>query len=338
VPLPRRPDAAEHLQSFPGRAENIPVTSVSVVICAYTEERWGSLVSGIAATLAQSIPPREVIVVCDHNDVLRARLERELAGVRVIENDLAQGLSGARNSGVAAATGEIVAFLDDDAVPEHDWLEQLTVPFSDARIIGTGGQARPRWTTSRPGWFPDEFLWIVGCSYRGLPESVAPIRNPIGATMAFRRQAIADVGGFAVYLGRIGKTPLGCEETELSIRVLRANPGSRIVLVPTARVDHEVTGDRATWRYFRARCFAEGLSKAAVSGLVGADDALSSERSYVSRTLPAGVLRGLRDALRGKGHGLARAAAIVAGLIVTAAGYARGRSTLVRATSGSATL
>ncbi|MDX6197452.1 MAG: hypothetical protein QOJ79_603, partial [Actinomycetota bacterium] len=80
-----------------------------------------------------------------------------------------------------------------------------------------------------------------------------------------------------------------------------------------------------TWRYFRRRCYAEGISKAVVAGLTGSDAALASERTYVRRTLPAGVARGLAAAVRGDVSGLVRAAAIVAGLVVTSAGYLRGR-------------
>ncbi len=89
---------------------------------------------------------------------------------------------------------------------------------------------------------------------------------------------------------------------------------------------HRVPRERASWRYYRARCYAEGLSKAAVASAVGTSDSLSSEREYVQRTLPRGVIRGLADMLRhGDAGGLGRALAIVAGLALTAAGYARGR-------------
>ena len=82
--------------------------------------------------------------------------------------------------------------------------------------------------------------------------------------------------------------------------------------------------DRARWRYFRRRCWAEGLSKAAVARSVGSEAALECERSYVTRTLPTGVGRGLADALRGDRFGVARSGAIVAGLMITAGGYLLG--------------
>jgi hypothetical protein len=80
-----------------------------------------------------------------------------------------------------------------------------------------------------------------------------------------------------------------------------------------------VTHDRVEWAYLRRRSWAEGLSKAAVSRLVGSDDALATERDYVAKVLPAAVLRELK---RGN---IASAAAVVTALAFTSAGYARGR-------------
>jgi hypothetical protein len=145
--------------------------------------------------------------------------------------------------------------------------------------------------------------------------------------MSFRRTLFAAAGDFQTDMGRIGTRPLGCEETELCIRGTQRLPGAYYVYEPLARVHHRVPSSRATWRYFAARCYSEGLSKAQVSDRVGAGQGLASERRYTTRVLPAGVLRGLRDAVTGgKPGGLGRAAAIVAGLAITTAGYLRGRA------------
>jgi GT2 family glycosyltransferase len=296
---------------------------VSVVTCTYTERRWDALVQAVASARAQDPPPREIVVVIDNNEKLLDTAVRELPYARVVANEGTRGLSGARNTGVRHATGEIVAFIDDDARARPAWLETLTRAFDDPSVIGAGGAALPSWESDAPSWIPAEFLWVVGCSYRGLPASQVEIRNPIGANMAFRRDVFDRVGGFTDGIGRVGRTPLGCEETEFSIRA-RAATGGRIVHLPGAQVDHLVSPERASWDYFRRRCWAEGLSKAIVARSVGSDDALSSERDYVLLTLPSGVWRGLADASRGDRTGLARAAAIVAGLAITTAGYARG--------------
>jgi hypothetical protein len=157
-----------------------------------------------------------------------------------------------------------------------------------------------------------------------MPETTGPQRNMIGANMSFRATVFARTGHFRSGIGRVGTKPYGGEETELCIRAMQSIPGSIILYEPAASVQHSVPQNRATWRYYLSRCYAEGQSKALISRLVGASDGLASERSYTMRVLPRGVLRGLADAITGDVAGLARAAAIVAGLGVTAAGYAMG--------------
>jgi glucosyl-dolichyl phosphate glucuronosyltransferase len=298
---------------------------VSVVVCAYTEQRWDPLVAGIEALFAQTLTPAQVVLSVDHNDELRRRARDAFPGVDVVANDQEPGLSGARNTGMRHANGEIVAFLDDDARPEPTWLEALAAAFDDPAVVGAGGVAVPEWVEGgRPTWLPAEMYWVVGCSYTGLPTDVAEIRNPIGANMAFRSEALRAAGGFVEGIGRVGTVPLGCEETELAIRIRRLT-GHVILHLPDARVSHRVTASRVTWRYFVSRCWSEGLSKALVARHAGSDAALASERAYAARTLPAGVARAIRDAARGDAAGLARAAAITAGLGITTTGYMRGR-------------
>ena len=313
-------------QTWTESAKDLQMPTASVIICAHTEERWDVMAEAVEAVTAQSPGPLEVLLVIDHNDSLRERAEARWAPpVRVMPNEEGRGLSGARNTGVRHSTGDVVVFLDDDAVPEPGWLSGHLAAYASDRVMGAGGTVTPRWAAPRPAWMPEEFLWVMGCSYRGIPPGEAVVRNPIGANMSFRRQVITTVGGFAHDLGRVGRTPLGCEETDLSIRAHAAFPGATVVMVPGAAVRHLVPAGRTTWHYFRSRCWSEGLSKAVMTGRVGADDGLASERTYVTRTLPSGVLSGLSDAARGRPDGLRRAGAIVAGLGFTVAGYVRGK-------------
>lgn len=298
---------------------------ISVVICAYTLERLDDLAAAAASVARQSAPPRETIVVVDHNDELLDRACRALAGARVIASDQAPGLSGARNSGITAATGAVVAFLDDDALAAPDWLERLGAAYVGQRVLGVGGAIAPRWDDRRPPWFPPEFDWVLGCTYRGMPEAPSRVRNLIGANMSFRRDALEALGGFRPGLGRVGSRPLGGEETELCIRAQQRWPAATLLYDPRAVVAHRVPAARATWPYFRARCYAEGLSKASVSQIVGSGDGLAAERSYTLRTLPWGVAGGVAGALAGADPaGLARAGAIIGGLAITTAGYLAG--------------
>ena len=299
---------------------------VSVVICAYTEDRWSDLLAAIDSIRGQrDRVPLEIIVVIDHNPALLERVRAAGTDLLVTENVEQRGLSGARNSGLRVASAAIVAFMDDDAMAEPDWLERLVAAYDDPAVGGAGGTISPIWDTARPSWWPTEFDWVIGCTYRGMPEKRAVVRNMIGCNMSFRRDLLDQLGGFAHGIGRIGTRPLGAEETELSIRLGRRWPHRTIVYEPAAGVRHRVPASRSTFRYFRSRCYAEGLSKAAVAKLVGAGNALSTERSYAVRTLGGGVLSELGRAIRGDRASLARAGAIVAGLAITTAGYVVGR-------------
>ncbi|UZJ32653.1 glycosyltransferase [Streptomyces endophytica] len=296
--------------------------SLTVVICAYTLARWWQLLDAVRSVQLQHYPADEILLVVDHCPELARRAERALPGVRVLPNAEAQGLSGGRNTGVAAAHGDIVAFLDDDAAADPDWTARLLTAYHDPRVLGVGGLVRPLWETGRPAWFPREFDWVVGCSYQGLPERRAPVRNFIGANMSFRRAEVLAAGGFRTDLGRIGTRPLGCEETELCLRVAARNPGGKLLYEPAAAVRHHVPAARTTRAYFRARCYAEGLSKAAVARHAGAGPALASERTYLRHTLPAAVADGLRPG----GEAPPRTVpALVSGVTATVLGYAVGR-------------
>ncbi|MER7479837.1 glycosyltransferase family 2 protein [Streptomyces sp. NPDC126510] len=315
---------------------------ISVVICAYTEDRWEDILAAVSSVRAQSRPALETLLVVDHNETLRERLAKEYeesadgAAVRVLANAGPRGLSAGRNTGIAAARGEIVAFLDDDAVAERDWLRHFAEAYTDPRVMAVGGRTEPVWASGRrPDWFPEEFDWVVGCTYRGLPRGRVRVRNVLGGNASFRRSAFDAAGGFATGIGRDGdKRPLGCEETELCIRLSRARPDAVLLIDDRAVIHHRVPEAREHFRYFRSRAWAEGLSKALVARSVGADKGLESERRYATRVLPAGVARGVRDALLARSGGAGRAGAIVAGVLTAASGYIVGS---VRARRGGTT-
>ena len=302
---------------------------ISVIICAYTEERWTDLVAAVVSIQQQRTPPCEIIVVIDHNLSLLAQARNQLSGIVVIENEESRGLSGARNSGIAVAQGTYIAFLDDDAIAGPDWLTWLSRYCENPQVLGVGGKVEPLWSEKQPAWFPEEFYWVAGCSYRGLPETLAVVRNPYGGCTCYRREVFEVVGGFRHGIGRVGKRPLGGEETELCIRAKQYWPEKIFIFVPQASIQHRISTYRASWHYFCSRCYAEGLSKAIITGYVGKQATLASERTYAQRTLPQGILRGVTDTFAQHDlNGLKRAGAIVAGLAVTTTGYLIGRTML----------
>jgi len=293
-----------------------------VIVTAFTFDRLPSIAEIIDSLEQQTVAPLEVLLVIDYQPDLLEECRRRWPDVRVIANEHWRGSCGARNTGVAAAEGEVIAFLDDDAVPVHDWIERLGEAYEDDRVVAIGGGVNPRWTAGRPRWFPAEFDWIVGCAHSGMPKQREPVRNVIAANMSVRREDYLAVGGLREEFSRIEKNAAGGEETDLCIRLRAHRDGGVVLFDPAASVEHIVPAERGDPRYYFSRSFAEGRSKAALSTLVGSESGLEAERTYVRRTLPAGVFRYLGEALRGDPAGVGRAAMIVLGLSATVAGYA----------------
>ena len=308
-----------------GRGDEGLEENVSVVICGYTEERYGDIVEAVESVRRQTRLATEIIVVIDYNPQLLQRVKKRLPRITVVENSDIKGIAGARNTGSLLATSPLIAYLDDDAIATPDWLEKLCAQFNDPQALGVGGKLTPLWLGKKPDWFPEEFYWVFGCSYLG-QQKVVRIRNPIAANMAVRKEVFNTIGGFRNDTGRIGARPTGCEETEFAIRARQQHPWGHFLFVPQAVALHRVPVKRTRWKYFCARCYSEGLSKAVVTRLVGTRDGLAAERSYSCRVLPQGVLHGLTDAfVRHEVAGLARAGAIVVGFMLTTYGYIVGQ-------------
>lgn len=305
------------------RAGTAHELSVSVVVCCHSSKRWQRLVSSVAS-LREQTAPAEIVVVVDHCAPLEGRARSLFPqDVLVVANSERPGLSGARNTGLLVSRGDVVAFLDDDAVAEPGWLAELLAAYDDPRVLGVGGHVEPSWPVSRPSWFPPEFDWVIGCSHPGRPVRRDEVRDFVGANMSFRREILTGVGGFRTEFGGVGDQPASSGEIELCARLAQRYPDGVLLYQPAAGVRQHVPPERATWAYFTARCRAEGLSRAAVSDSDGHPRALDTEREYVRRVLPAGIAHALRAAVFERDlAGLARAGASLGGLAATCAGYA----------------
>lgn len=307
------------------------MTEASVVICAYTLDRWNELRAAVASVRAQTLCPREIFVVVDGNEELERRAACEIEGVTVVANAKAPGLSGARMTGAELAAAPVIAFIDDDAIAEVCWLEELLDAYRDVRVLGAGGHVEPLWRKTPPAWFPAEFNWVVGCTYRGMQVRDGQIRNVIGANMSVRSDVLQRAGGFNSNLGRRraggsgGGISGSCEETEFCIRAARLHPGGIWAYRPKARVMHIVPEQRMTWRYFVNRCRMEGNAKAVLTHALGEQDGLASERGYALTVLSKAVLREIGSSFAGQYGGVRRAGAICAGLAITTAAYVRAR-------------
>ena len=302
--------------------ERSPLT-VSVVICAYTEDRWELLLQSVASVQHQSRIPLEIIVCVDHNEPLFERCRQQWADqaespsvpVVVLANKYPGRLGSARNSAAEVAHGDIVAFLDDDAWADPDWLDRLLSPYGNEAVVAVGGAPLPEFEAARPGWFPFEFDWVFGCAYSGLPETQAPVARLIGANMSVRRLALVDIGGFHSD---------NHDDMDMCHRLKDLRPAEHIIYEPMAQVHHFVPAARTTWGYFWRRCFFVNKGKVGAFRQMEGAANLSADIGFVGRALSHGVSRGLRQALKGDAWGAARAATILAGVVLAGSGHVAG--------------
>jgi GT2 family glycosyltransferase len=310
----------------------------SVVIIAFTMERWSLTCAAVESVCHQTVPPREIIL-CVEGAELAARFKERFAGeragappIRVIDSDTEYGEAASageealapyacheqsaveRTRGVQLASAEIVAFLDDDASAEPDWLERLLAPFADPSVVAVGGAPLPVYAKPRPRWFPGEFNWVFGCAYTGLPNETAPALRLIGANMAARRESVLAVGGVQSL----------ADDLDLAHRLLALSPQNRLIYEPAAIVHHYVHEHRLTWHYFWRKCYAANHDKVAIMRGLGSAGNLDADLRFVRRNLPLGVGRGLREFVGGDIGGLERALSIIAGAAVAAVAYGIG--------------
>ncbi len=238
--------------------------SLSVVVC--THNRPGDLERCLEA-LCRLEDPAEVIVVDSASQPPCSELVETYAGrlpSLTYLREEAPGLSRARNRGAAAAGGEIVAFLDDDAAPRPDWARRITAPFAADSTIGcAGGACRAFFRDGhRPRWLSERLLQFAGITRFGPParEARSSAEWPFGANMAFRREALTQVGGFSEKLGRTRACLLSGEESALIESLRKA--GWRIWLEPAAVVDHTVHSERCQSSYYWRRLWWTGISRA----------------------------------------------------------------------------
>lgn len=267
----------------------------SIIVSVYTLERIRDLSDAVGSILSQMTAADELLILADGRPELVAGLQKAFAGkaLRIIEAK-EPGLCYARNLGIRESRGEFIVFVDDDAVPQAGWLAKLLKPYSDPKVLSTGGGIIPEWETARPSWFPEELDWLVGCFYEGHTKEPKAVRNVIGANMSFRRIVFEKAGYFSTKIGAIGKKRLAGDDSELCMRVRSTFGAGRIIYVPDALVKHRVPAGRATLEYAFRRSYVEGASKAVIAKMYPKDrttESLDTETTYLhflaSRGLPS---------------------------------------------------
>lgn len=307
---------------------------ISIIVTTHLRERFRDLVEMLDSIRNQSYPNLEVVVVIDGAAELFEWVKAHLAEgsgdrVQVLHNTGDSGAAAARNLGIAHSTGEVIAFVDDDAVLFPDWAAAVARACAgDDSVIGVTGPIIPLWEQESMNWFPREFYWVFSCTYWDEAEP-KEVRNGYGTNLAFKKEAFAAAGLLNGSLGiqgqvKHGWNQPGAEETDFSIRVRRST-GKRIVYYPDIRVRHKVYGYRLAPRFVARRAYWEGYAKAMLKGWYSASDAavLSTEFDLLRRILLRLVPGALGRLFRRPLMALRQLGVIIIVISCVAAGYAR---------------
>ena len=240
---------------------------ITAAIC--THNRAALLPAAIESLLAQSLPPTDYeLLVIDNasTDATPQVMQRYLtASGSVTLRSAVQpvlGLSHARNLAVEMAAGEIIAFMDDDAVATPGWLEALLDVYAiHPEAWAVGGKVLPVWDGERPVWLTDDLLPQL--SMLDLGDAVRRLNvgeQLYGVNFSCRRCAFNVLDLFRPDIGRQGVILLGSEESEFQQRVLRQDQA--LIYTPHAVVKHRVMAERLQQRYFIRLAYGKGRTSA----------------------------------------------------------------------------
>lgn len=241
---------------------------VDVTVCICTHNRPAYVRDCLEGLRQQTAAPElfTILIVDSASDADAssglAALAATARNARIVRVDQ-PGLSLARNRGADAADSDYIAYIDDDAIPEPDWIEQILNVVTEFRPALIGGRILPKWETPLPAWWPPRLrgtLTIIEAEGQGeyrsydLPDGM----EPYGANLVVHLPALRAVGGFARASGRVGKALLSDEEVELAWRLQAAGYSarydSRIV------VQHQIQAARLTPSWLLSRLYWQGVS------------------------------------------------------------------------------
>jgi GT2 family glycosyltransferase len=234
---------------------------LTLVVC--THDRPDDLERCLASLTALTDDVAVVVVDSASDPPCRDLVER-FSGALCVRylHESEPGLSRARNRGLAEADTELIAFIDDDAMPQPDWARRIAEPFADPEIACVGGACLASFRGARPRWLSERLLQFAGITRIGNEARDAKSSSewPFGANICFRRSSLLDVGGFDPALGRTGASLLSGEESAVIARLVAA--GFRIRLEPKAVVAHTVSEARLESRYYWRRLWWSGITRA----------------------------------------------------------------------------
>jgi len=250
---------------------------MDVTVCICTHNRPSYLCDCLEGLRRQTVAPERfgILVVDSASDgdaaVRIAATVADVANAHLLRVEQ-PGVSFARNAGAAAAESEYIAYIDDDAIPEPDWIERILDTVGRRRPALVGGRILPQWEVPLPAWWPPSLrgtLSIIEFEGQGeyrtadLPAGL----EPYGANMVVHLPALRAIGGFGHSSGRVGKALLSDEEVQLAWRLQAAGYSacydSRIV------VQHQIQATRLSPSWLLSRLYWQGVSTVLTRRLLG---------------------------------------------------------------------
>ena len=281
---------------------------ISAIVC--THNRSQMLEKALKSLMEQSIPSENYeIIVIDNGSGESAReitysmMEKALNLRYVYESEL--GLSHARNRGINEANGEIVAFMDDDAIADVKWLEALVDTFNCVKPqpICVGGKIQPIWESPKPSWLPDSELGIfpiLDWGEQGIWLTWGE-KYLVGANIAFKKQELFGLGGFKTNLGRRGNSLLANEEALVRYLIIQKYGEKSIYYQPGAVVRHLIPAYRLSKCYLFQRCYWQGASNSIMDLIISrtslVDKGYKCEQNRVWEYSDLGFVRKLLKSL-----------------------------------------
>jgi glycosyltransferase involved in cell wall biosynthesis len=276
--------------------------NVSIIICTYN--RAESLKETLSHVKNLNIPSHydwEVIVV-DNNSADNTRdvvtqLQDTWPNLRY-EFESQQGLSFARNRGIACSTGDTLFFTDDDVLPEPDWIEKSLRGLEKYKADACGGFIAPIWGKSPPAWLTEKFYGFLAIRTDRTADYIIDKSSqlPFGANMAFRRSVFNEFGGFDINRGRKGNVLASGEDGEMFERLLTA--GGKVVFIADAKVHHKIEDFRLTKKYFRKWRYQTSRNIALSKGLPG-ERKIAGIPLYIFPQFARALINSVKTRLRG---------------------------------------